>query len=145
MVFSGGVMISRKMELLKLHEKNIDFTFNTIFIPANMEKCHKNKTIPLPSALNAKFQKLVMNSASGYLFENRSTGNHYGDIKNAWRKALKTAGIQDFRFHDLRHTFASYSLIASRDLRTVQSVLGLSRISTTEKYTNVCWGKKDRY
>jgi integrase len=132
----------RKMEILKLHRKNIDFALNTIFVPADQEKSHKNKTIPLPAQLKDRFMALAESSFSGYLFENSATRTHYGDVKHAWLNALRIARIEDFRFHDLRHTFASYALIASNDIRTVQDVLGHSRISTTQKYTHVLMNQK---
>lgn len=40
----------------------------------------------------------------GYLFVNPNTGKPYTDIKKAWHTALKEAKIENFRFHDLRHT-----------------------------------------
>jgi integrase len=51
--------------------------------------------------------------------------------------ALKSAGITDFHFHDLRHTFATNFLQEIGDLRALQEILGHSDIKMTEKYTHV--------
>ena len=59
------------------------------------------------------------------------------NINKSFKKALKKAGIEDFRFHDLRHTFATYALVRSKDIRGVQEILGHRNIQTTQKYTHV--------
>jgi integrase len=66
-------------------------------------------------------------------------GQRYPFTKNGWRKewkaALLRAGIEDFRFHDLRHTAATRALQAYRNLKTVQRMLGHKDITTTLRYT----------
>jgi integrase len=55
-----------------------------------------------------------------------------------WRKALKEAGIKDFRFHDLRHTSATRLLRATRgNLKAAQRLLGHTTIATTSRYAHV--------
>lgn len=54
--------------------------------------------------------------------------------RRPWAKALKKAGIEDFRFHDLRHTAATRALRAHRNLRTIQRMLGHKDIATTLRY-----------
>jgi integrase len=51
-----------------------------------------------------------------------------------WARALETAGIEDFRFHDLRHTAATRKLRASGNLAGVQKMLGHTAIDTTLRY-----------
>ena len=52
------------------------------------------------------------------MFANRE-GRPYGDITKSFKSALKGAEIKNFRFHDLRHTFASHLVMSGADLKTV--------------------------
>jgi len=52
-------------------------------------------------------------------------------IKTAWQKALTRAKIQDFRFHDLRHTFASHFAMRRGDLYALAEILGHSNPKIT--------------
>lgn len=53
-----------------------------------------------------------------------------------WHKALKDAGIEDFRFHDLRHTAATRVTRATGNLKVTQRLLGHSTIATTARYAH---------
>lgn len=53
-----------------------------------------------------------------------------------WRKALKDAGIEDYRFHDNRHTAATRNLRKSGNLKAVQKLLGHRDIGTTSRYAH---------
>ena len=59
-------------------------------------------------------------------------GKRVKNIKKAFKTALKNAGITDFRFHDLRHTFASQVIMRGGDLKDVQELLGHRHVTTTQ-------------
>jgi site-specific recombinase XerD len=58
-------------------------------------------------------------------------------ITVAFERACKRAGIQDFRFHDLRHTFARYLTMGGANLRTVQTPLGYQDLRITMRYSHL--------
>ena len=47
------------------------------------------------------------------------------------------AGLEDFRFHDLRHSFASKLFMAQVDLYTVKELMGHATIQMTERYAHL--------
>ncbi len=61
-------------------------------------------------------------------------------MDRSFETVLEKAGIGDFRFHDLRHTFASWYLMNGGDLYELAKILGHSNIKMTERYAKL--GKK---
>ncbi len=59
------------------------------------------------------------------------------DWRNWFEKGVHAAGIQNPRWHDLRHTFASRLVMAGVPLRTVQVLMGHKRIETTLRYSHL--------
>jgi integrase len=59
------------------------------------------------------------------------------DIKTAFSKALTKAGINDFRWHDLRHTAASHLVMNGAGLKDVQEILGHKTMSMTMRYAHL--------
>jgi len=66
-----------------------------------------------------------------YVFMNPDTGKKRNDIRGRFHAARKRAGIDKLRFHDLRHTAATFMAQAGIDLITVAEILGHSDIKMT--------------
>ncbi|MBQ7764316.1 site-specific integrase [bacterium] len=124
----------RKAEILNLKWSNIDFDYE--YIELLETKSGKSRKIPISSKLMKIFKKILATSNSEYVFVNPSTNSNYIDIHRAFETVLKNAEINNFRFHDLRHTAATRMLEKGADIRTVQEILGHSSVSVTERYTH---------
>ena len=60
-----------------------------------------------------------------------------GDLNGPWRRIRKAVGIEDFRLHDLRHTYASFGASAGLSLPVIGGLLGHSQPSTTQRYAHI--------
>lgn len=93
--------------------------------------------IPINAAAKAAILELhkVSNGSTFVCSEAQYEGQV--DWRRWFEKSVETAKVPNFRWHDLRHTFASRLVMAGVDLRTVQKLLGHSSIVTTMKYAHV--------
>lgn len=73
----------------------------------------------------------------------RMDGQRFEAFLSAWDSARKKAGIRDFHFHDLRHTYCSNLIFAGADLKTVKEMIGHKDISMTDRYTHLTQGYRN--
>ena len=59
------------------------------------------------------------------------------DIKRSWETVLKFAQIENFRFHDLRHNFASQLVMQGVDLNVIRELLGHADMKMTLRYAHL--------
>ncbi len=72
-----------------------------------------------------------------HVFTNPDTRTRWCDQKIAWRYTIRRAKVVKFRFHDLRHTFASRLVQAGVPLKAVQELLGHASIEMTMRYAHL--------
>lgn len=87
-------------------------------------KNSERKEVPINQTLRETLQSISKREDVPYIFHDPVTCNRYGDVKRSFKTALKRAEIRDFKFHDLRHTFASHLVMAGIDLTTVKELMG---------------------
>lgn len=124
----------RKSEILSLRWLQVDLKNRKITVIN--AKNNESRVIPINQTLYQELLTLSENPKGEYVFSERN-GRPFKDIKTAFLSALTKAGIKDFRFHDLRHTFGSHLVMQGVDLKTVQQVMGHKDIKMTMRYSHL--------
>jgi integrase len=112
-----------------VHFKNLDYTKGGIFVRAS--KNNTQRMIPM--------NDIVLEIVKSLPFDNEYVFGGKG-WRDAFEYAREKAKISDFRFHDLRHTFASYLVMKGVDIRTVQFLMGHKDIKMTMRYSHLSKG-----
>ena len=76
------------------------------------------------------------NKNVGYVFSGRTDGTLL-DVKKAWISVRASAEISNFRWHDLRHSFASKLAMRGVDLNTIRELLGHASLAMTLRYAHL--------
>jgi integrase len=116
----------RKSELLGLRWSDVNFEAGKIL--ARETKNGEPRQVPMSRRSTWLLKKLAAkNPLADWVFESqRRDGSRApaGEIKTAWHRAMRLARIEGFRFHDLRHTFASHFAMRRGDLYALAKILG---------------------
>jgi len=127
----------RKGEILGLEWSHINLEKEFLTVISDNSKSGKGRHILLnKTAKDALINWIDDTSNQGYVFKGVDD-QPIKDIKKAWSNLLKAAEIYDFRFHDLRHHFASKLVVAGIDLNTVRDLLGHSDLKMTLRYAHL--------
>ena len=68
--------------------------------------------------------------------------HHKQKVHRFFKEALKKAGINDFRFHDLRHCYGTWLADSGADIYTIARLLGLKDIRMATRYTHITTAAK---
>jgi len=131
----------RKMEVLTLTWKDIDFDKNFITIRKDISKSKKVRRIPMNSHLKGVLLKQkIKTQHTGYVFLTNEglpySPKNPSALKRAFGTACKKAGIKGLRFHDLRHTTATRMIENTGNIVAVSKILGHADIKTTMRYAH---------
>jgi integrase len=125
----------RKTEQLSLQWSDIDFKVCQIKIRES--KAGKSRIIPMNDTLVETLRRLPRTLNNPHVFVGRVDGERMTDLPREWEKYVQNAGIADFHWHDLRHTFASRMAMAGIPLRVIQQLLGHQSLAMTERYSHL--------
>jgi integrase len=121
----------RRGEALGLTWDRVDRARGVIRL--ELTKSGRRREVPLSSNADAVLARRWTFAAKGYVFGSRN----WNSFRSAWEAALAVAGVDDFRFHDLRHTFASWLVQRGRTLKEVQEALGHQTVTMTMRYSHL--------
>ena len=124
----------RRSELINLRWTDIDFEKSLARLADTKNGEPRINPLPAPTLHELKkFRKV----GSDYIFFSPNKPDRPFEFTKRWKSALTQAGIENFRFHDLRHTAASYLVMAGATLHETAEVLGHKSTETTKRYAHL--------
>lgn len=140
----------RRGDLLSLQWDHVDINNRQIRKVINKTRRKNHSLTPsiLPLSGEAmqtlrQWHKQTGQPRAGLVFPSPVTGGEMENITKAWNAVVKDAGIENFRFHDLRHTFASRLVMAGVPLNTVRELMTHSDIKMTLVYAHLSPSHKE--
>jgi integrase len=128
----------RQGELFHLTWNMVDLSERSIIISGEVTKNSSSRYIPLnDEAFKVMKQLYEKNDAKEGLVFPSKNNQPFNNVKRSWSSVLKNAQITQFRWHDLRHHFASKLVMAGVDLNTARELLGHSDIKMTLRYAHL--------
>ena len=127
---------ARKMEVLGLKWEDVDLPNERAVLQDT--KNGERRSINLIGEVKRLIETLYENRRKSdvYVFPSLD-GKKPFDITRSWREAIKRAGIKDFRFHDLRHTTASYLAMQGKSSGELAEVLGHKTLQMVKRYAHL--------
>ena len=119
----------RQAEILTLDWKNVDLEHGTIYIL--ISKSGKPREVPITSRLR-EIMLGISPKPEGRVFE-----ISFMTFRRLFDRLKVESGIAHFRFHDLRHTFASHHYMNAADLYALQRILGHASPQMTQRYAHL--------
>lgn len=127
----------RQGEILSLEWSQVDLARGYIYLSET--KNGERRTVPLVSHAKQLIADLskVRKIDTNLVFPSTIKPRTPIAIRRPWGEAMKTAEIQDFRFHDLRHTAASYLAMNGASLTEIAEILGHKTLQMVKRYAHL--------
>ncbi|MFT3792133.1 MAG: site-specific integrase [Rudaea sp.] len=127
----------RRGELFSLTWEAVDLARNLLTVRFDTAKSGKTRYVPLNAdALDVLRRWRKSGQGTGLVFPG-PTGERMTNVNRSWATLVELAKLDNFRFHDLRHHFASKLVMAGVDLYTVKELLGHSDFEMTQRYAHL--------
>lgn len=124
----------RKAELVNLRWTDINFDKGLAKLATTKNGSPRINPIPAPALDELKKFRQVGN---GLIFASSCDTEKPFNFRVQWTRALQRASIKNFRFHDLRHTAASYLVMNGASLHETAEILGHKSTQTTKRYAHL--------
>jgi integrase len=127
----------RRGALFSLLWTDVDLDKKILTLRGEDAKNSKTNYVPLNDAALAAFREWRKTSKGELAFPSPRSGNRLTGCRHSWKSLMKAANIENFRWHDMRHDFASRLVMKGVDLNTVRELLGHSDIKMTLRYAHL--------
>lgn len=127
----------RQGELFNLRWLNVDLDRANLTVAGDSAKSGKTRHIPLNDEALATLRNWKKQAGGSELVFPSTNDKPFDNVNKAWAKLLEKAQINNFRWHDMRHHFASRLIMVGVDLNTVRELLGHSDIKMTLRYAHL--------
>ena len=127
----------RIAEIFGLRWSDVQYREGLIAVRAKL-KGGKIRYVPMPLELATEFRKYPVVFSEERVFPPEPGAKRERQrVDKSFATILELAGVKDFRFHDLRHTFASWYMMNGGDLYELAKILGHANIKMTERYAKL--------
>ncbi|WP_241300942.1 site-specific integrase [Burkholderia cenocepacia] len=126
----------RRGELFSLRRTDVNLEQAVLTVRDENSKSGKMRHIPLNDEALTVLRAWMEHASTELVFPNPD-GERLTTTKTAWMKVLKDAEITNFRWHDMRHHFASRLVMVGVDLNTVRELLGHADLKMTLRYAHL--------
>ncbi len=123
----------RRGEIFNLQWQDIDWENRLITI--GKRKNNTSIIIPVKEIVFRMLERMQKTATSAYVFPGKD-GNRRYTLRTAFESACRRAGIENLRFHDLRHTFGTDLINKGEDVATVKGLMGHKSIQSTMRYVH---------
>jgi len=127
----------RRNELFSLRWSDVDFQAEIVTVRREVSKSKRERYVEMLGD-SCEVLKAWRRQTPGDLVFPGDDGKPLTTVKKAWKTVMKKAKIDNFRFHDCRHDFASQLAMAGVDLYEISKLMGHSSVTVTEKYAHLC-------
>ena len=130
LTFTGA----RLSEILTLKWEYVNAEHGILLLPDSKTG---QKAVHLNAPSLAVLQDILRLDGNPYVICGDIPGQHLVNLERPWRRIRKTAGLDDVRLHDLRHSFASIGASSGHSLLIIGKMLGHSQPATTARYAHL--------
>lgn len=127
----------RLSEITTLEWASVDLPNARIIFEKHKTDKHGSKAIPLNGPALELLNALRQETNNPYVIVGSVAGKHLINLQKPWRRVRKSAGLEDVRIHDLRHSFASFAVGAGVPLALIGGLLGHRSVQTTARYAHI--------
>ncbi len=127
----------RSTEIHRLRWSEVMYAEELIAVRSRLKK-GKERYVPMPFELAQEIWRYPATAGQDRIFPPKGgSASKRQRLEGSFEDLLERANIRDFRFHDLRHTFASWYMMNGGDLYELAKILGHANIKMTERYAKL--------